>query len=499
MPATTLPGGSVKAKESQKKARERAKKELETQERLDNADLPATIKRDGLDDIIYTPLRTVAKKLDEVLTNPDHEVLGRDIFNSFYKLQPKIVDEATPALSKIFEDLFSLEEYKQIRGGTRFDDIASLLSTIQTAPRIIEAYEKVQEKEKEENTKPEEERKSLEEIYSDLSTDIRISMRQSLREAEDMVDNWHDGLNGFGIEPGDKEQIDPASKLKLAELLVKDNELRQILELAGRFKNLAFAKVAKSYRHGAEEIVDIVQGSDLQRLIPSELMKLEVSELLFYKELFEKQLLNYEMRGTEEVAKGPLVICLDRSSSMSGQKDEWAKALSLAFIAMAEKQKRPVSVIMFDTRVQSEFKFTSKNKATIKDKIDIAGLAPSGGTNFFQPLRRAYDIISSHQDLECADIVMVTDGQYSFNHRESRWLSEAKEKYAPRIFGVLIDQGYGDLNHFCEETFLVNNLTSIKDVENLIQATAAGTYKKPNHGQHQEDQIMSTGYARRRA
>ena len=43
--------------------------------------------------------------------------------------------------------------------------------------------------------------------------------------------------------------------------------------------------------------------------------------------MLERQVLQYQLVGTETLGKGPLVVLLDKSGSMEGRRDVWAAAL----------------------------------------------------------------------------------------------------------------------------------------------------------------------------
>ena len=83
----------------------------------------------------------------------------------------------------------------------------------------------------------------------------------------------------------------------LAARLRDDARLRQIANLAGRFKRIAGAKRRSRVRHGADEIVDVEQGADLGRLLPLELAQLvhPGTQLLALRNLVERQCMQYRL------------------------------------------------------------------------------------------------------------------------------------------------------------------------------------------------------------
>ena len=81
---------------------------------------------------------------------------------------------------------------------------------------------------------------------------------------------------------------------------------------------------------------------DLGRLLPHELARLSLPELEddTLRRLAERQLMSREYHGTEPVAKGPVILCVDESGSMHGEKVHTAKALALAMAWVARQQRR---------------------------------------------------------------------------------------------------------------------------------------------------------------
>src|SRR5262245_62472889 len=89
-------------------------------------------------------------------------------------------------------------------------------------------------------------------------------------------------------------------------------------------------------------MVGVVLGGDLGRLLPHELARLVIPELEddVLRRLVEGQVMCREYRATEPVGKGPVIVCVDESGSMEGEKAHTAKALALALAWVARHQGR---------------------------------------------------------------------------------------------------------------------------------------------------------------
>jgi uncharacterized protein YegL len=108
-----------------------------------------------------------------------------------------------------------------------------------------------------------------------------------------------------------------------------------------------------------------------------------------------------------QMAPVAMVLVIDRSGSMAGQKLEYAKSAALAAVdALPETGK--VGVIAFDAEYSWVVPFQPvKDKAKIKN--EIATLASGGGTRFYEALHDAFYTLSA-SDATARHIVLLTDG-----------------------------------------------------------------------------------------
>ena len=92
-------------------------------------------------------------------------------------------------------------------------------------------------------------------------------------------------------------------------------------------------------------------GRKLSRLLPHELVSLQHPLLRrdFIRRFVDNELLQYDLRGVEAQGKGPLIVCLDGSSSMLGDKEVWAKALTLTLLEIARRERRRFRAICFSS------------------------------------------------------------------------------------------------------------------------------------------------------
>ena len=300
--------------------------------------------------------------------------------------------------------------------------------------------------------------------------ELRRSARTACGKASVVVDQLRDALEGlehvaFGDLPGVGTTASGAPGFgetvrSLAARLRNDARLKRIAHLAGRFRRIAGAKRRSRVRHGADEVVDVEQGADLGRLLPLELAQLvhPKTKLLALRNLVERQCMQYRLEGTETLGRGPLVVCIDKSGSMDGERDMWSTAVALALLDLAQAEKRPFALLCFDGAIKHE-SIVMPGQA-----LPEAGLfvACEGRTSIDAAVRRGLEIIEERPGaLRKADIVLITDGGSSSDTAQE--LRDRAGKLGVTILGVAIDVDAGALGPWCDEVLAANDMTRVDD------------------------------------
>jgi uncharacterized protein with von Willebrand factor type A (vWA) domain len=101
--------------------------------------------------------------------------------------------------------------------------------------------------------------------------------------------------------------------------------------------------------HGLDDVAGVEPGGDVGRLLSTERARLMVPELELdtLRRIAERQALCRERHAVEPAGKGPVVVALDESGSMSGEKIHTAKALSLALAWVARRQRRWCALVAY--------------------------------------------------------------------------------------------------------------------------------------------------------
>ena len=197
---------------------------------------------------------------------------------------------------------------------------------------------------------------------------------------------------------------------------------------------------------------------------------------LFYKDYLEGNLQVYNLKGVENLGKGPIIVAFDISGSMQGSREAWAKAVTIGLMTYASKQRRSFGWLCFDTEVKDRGFFPSSTPATLEDKLHVAKIGTAGGTDFQTPLEAAMKIRDQEPEMKSADIVFVTDGACNLPPKFLQKFNEWKKETGTRVFGVGITDGshrekaeMSTVEVFSDQICQVNNLGEISHLQAIAQ------------------------------
>lgn len=440
-----------------------------------------------------------------------------DTFSALFKVQPELCEEtklkAAYRMNRtIMERVMQAPSYAELRSYTKLDDLAAaigtatmgdyllkqlpdeLLDKADVLARSIEKEQDCQEKadalqelgaEKkaaqwrevadEARRAAQSAQADLDESLKDHASTLRQIASQAAKSAVGEVRETMEALEGWGLGPGSHARVPAEERIALAKRVRQSEKLKALAKIIGRFRNLAIACQERKWKVGRDEVYDVTLGSDLCRVLPSELMLLRrpATKLLFYRKFMEGGLLTYALRGQEKVGKGPIVLCLDESISMSGPKELWGKALALGLLEIAAMQKRDFVFVAFGNQSESkEWRF-EKGRVTPADLIDLAEYFLNGGTDFERPLTIAQVVIEQDPTFKHADIVFITDGECGISDLFLDSFMAWKKKSAVTIHGILVDRGttspttvskFADTVHFA-------SVFSMEEGESLARET----------------------------
>ena len=212
-----------------------------------------------------------------------------------------------------------------------------------------------------------------------------------------------------------------------------------------------------------ESVTGIALSGNLSEMLPSEAVLLRqrlgvdddtgipsssVLRRLFMAKMAESKLQSYELSGWADVPSiprtdpsylnrlpsapgGPIIVCLDTSWSMSGNREALSKAVVLACVSEAHRQGRDCQVVSFSTeRKVIETGVITADSDGIRRLLEFLSHSFGGGTDVTGALKFAISAldtsnkeksingkstltnkVSGDFSMEAADILLVTDGE----------------------------------------------------------------------------------------
>jgi uncharacterized protein with von Willebrand factor type A (vWA) domain len=292
--------------------------------------------------------------------------------------------------------------------------------------------------------------------------------RLQLKEAQlsQQIDEIAEDAHDFSLEFGQAGRLSAGERLELGRKLARNRKIAELARMVGRFKQDALALRRKNLDRGSSELYDIERGSELARLIPAELTALHHPILFrdFKRRLLDNEILQYQLNRDEEKGKGPMVVCLDLSSSMQGDKELWGKAVTLTLMDLARRQRRLFRAVLFSSGEGSlkvlDLNNQRRYEPELSKVIELAEYFPGGGTEFERPIDAAVELLGNKK-LRRGDIVIITDGECQVSPEWLAQLNQRKDELQFKIFGVLVDVGSSETSTLSQFS---DRLTSVKQL-----------------------------------
>ena len=284
---------------------------------------------------------------------------------------------------------------------------------------------------------------------------------RALGEASKEVEECREAAAALGLGPGAPGSNDPGAVAALYRRVRDSPTLRRICELAGRYRRVAQSKQRRKVSHGLDDVVGVVPDGDLGRLLPHELAKLALPEFEddTLRRLVERQVQCREYRATEPVARGPILVSVDESGSMEGDKAHTAKALALALAWVARQQRRWCALVAYSGDSGERLLALPPGRWDEGAVMDWLEPFLGMGSSLDVPVREMPRI---YQQLEApagkTDVIFVTDAICRIPPELQARFLEWKRSVRARLITLVIASTPGDLEAVSDEVHLVGSL-----------------------------------------
>ena len=394
------------------------------------------------------------------------EYAAADFFGAAFDPDPTLMDScADPLRHRFLGQMLDTPEYHVLHADTQLDDTAAGIA----ATHFAEQFDQLKKEDAKDSTGENGATPGdAGGIGGDLAGEMAAlrAVGKALAEAEKEVTEFKDSVAALGMGPGEPGSNDPRAIAAVFKRVRGDPDLQRICELAGRFRRVAQSKQRLKITHGMDEVIGVEPGGDLSRVLPSELVKLMVPELELdtLRRLAERQLQCREMQSVEPVGKGPILVSIDESGSMGGQKAHTAKALALALAWIARRQHRWCGLIAYSGDSGERLLALPPGRWDETKLCEWLWAFIGRGSELDVPVRelpRMYEEIGA--PVGVTDLVMLTDARCRIpaDVRENflAWKRSAKV----RAVSLIIDSPPGDLALVSDEVHIVRSLDAGDD------------------------------------
>jgi uncharacterized protein with von Willebrand factor type A (vWA) domain len=480
----------------------------------------SVLNTDSFDRRRYQEIRKMSQKLGEIERMgssllPSFSSLMGDIWAGLYKMDPRLKDEVERGLEAnrvIMERILNEDSFQSKRELTRLDDLMSAIGTIKFSKAVYkwlqtldEQAQKAMQKAMEEARKAMESRKrkkmksdqgnnqgeagqgggqqkgtKRQDALNKAMQEVANALEQQSHEQKKMLEamlqqamqetlETKEALQSLvgGLQPGSGEaelkKVPLRDQIRLAEVLVTNQKLKQIAMWAGRFKQIAMKKQRSKHRESIERS-GVTLGNQVERLLPMELgmYMSPATRMDFLRRFAEGQTMQYEQTGKEELGKGPIVLCLDQSDSMMGSRDIQAKGFALALMSIARKQRRDFSLIRFSYSFSVVQQIYRKGKISINEMVKLAIEFLGGGTDFEAPLDTALRTINKSR-FKKADIIFVTDGEDYVSDQFLEYFHKSKKEKDFSVLSIVLgDEMTETVEKFSDRVVKASDFTDEK-------------------------------------
>src|SRR5439155_502145 len=152
-----------------------------------------------------------------------------------------------------------------------------------------------------------------------------------------------DLLDLFELERQEEEVRGRAADLESLDRLAKEGDAKKAAEAREDVEHaaeVAAARLRQKAQNMAQRLAEMPVRA--RAALPAAASGLA-------RRLVEGRLLSYSLRGVDERGRGPMIVCLDGSGSMAGDKVIWSKAVALTLLEIARRQRRLFRFICFSS------------------------------------------------------------------------------------------------------------------------------------------------------
>ena len=326
--------------------------------------------------------------------------------------------------------------------------------------------------------------KSLLEDYATFSKRSEQKLLDSLEEIENLFNPQNPEGN---IKSGDKEDDDSPDDAAVSGnddnsqeesdredknhgAMVGSSHSTNILKLEERFLQLLMpslvdlaCRIGRMGRSGIRQasqfssagksdIVGFTVGNDIGAVLPLELAMLadKRTQAVFYHKYTTRQLQLFASSSHSQNSikhqDGPVIVCIDTSSSMDGEPMLVAKALAIAVAVIAWRRKRNVMMVKYSDSY--DYIDLGNKRSAWDEMIKFLSHVPTGGNNENKMFSWLFnDIKPNLEEYDSADILCVSDFGWAPLSPETEQIIEEQKEKGLRFYGLNVHVDNADIGN----------------------------------------------------
>ena len=266
-----------------------------------------------------------------------------------------------------------------------------------------------------------------------------LEKKQQEKQMQDIEESMTNDTPGFGRGRAE-EQLRRMENQTLKKIPASLRKLARMIGRTGGFD----IEMGKSFtRASKSDISGITIGDDLNSLLPSEIAVLSDrrTQDIFYKNYAEKRLQVFASASSGEKKKdrqdGPVIICLDTSSSMNGEPAKIARMLTIAVSIYAMRRRRRVMVVKYSDSYKIET-FT-KRRADRDRLMKFLKWTGAGGNSENLMFKNLFEtVLPQEPKFDAADILCISDFGWEGLNKDIQELIAKAKSDGMKFYGLVV-------------------------------------------------------------
>jgi uncharacterized protein with von Willebrand factor type A (vWA) domain len=295
------------------------------------------------------------------------------------------------------------------------------------------------------------------EKYREMWKDIQGEVTDHFQLEYDKMKKMRDILGDSMMDKmgWDLSRVDKKTLFDLGELdrlALEDEKLNYLLNMLGKKekkKNLDLDMSEIQNSPNKKELLGVHLSNDLVRLLPSELSLMHNEHLrrYFHAKYIENRLSTYLLSDMDEDlnpgdknnedAQGPIILCIDTSSSMKGLPERLAKASTLFLLKKAQKKGRKIYIIAFSGEGSLREFEVAQSSDGIEGALEFFNWEFYGGTDYLTPMTRCIELIEKKGYVK-SDVLMISDGIVEVSDEFIEYIERIKKRFKFKIYSLII-------------------------------------------------------------